>query len=96
VLTEMIRVLKDEGRILLTDYHPGPLEFREGWRPKLTILLAEVFAGWQHFRNYRHFMSRGGLASLTAQQGLRVEKERVLAGGTCAVYLTSTIPDPRA
>jgi ubiquinone/menaquinone biosynthesis C-methylase UbiE len=90
VLAEMVRVLKGGGRILLIDYNnPGPIEFREGWRPKVTILLAEVFAGWRHFRNYRHFVASGGLGALAAQHGLRVEKQRILAGGTCAVYLAS-------
>ncbi len=53
VLDEIKRVLKPDGRILLIDFDPGPVEFFEGWRTKAIILLSEIAAGREHFRNYR-------------------------------------------
>jgi ubiquinone/menaquinone biosynthesis C-methylase UbiE len=87
VLTEMKRVLKDGGHILLIDYHSGPYQPLQGWTSKLIITLAELAAGWEHFRNYRQFMSAKGLPSLVAQNGLEVEKQSILAGGTFALIL---------
>src|SRR5512143_2026045 len=37
VLTEMKRVLKEEGRILLIDFHPGPYQPLQGWISKVII-----------------------------------------------------------
>jgi ubiquinone/menaquinone biosynthesis C-methylase UbiE len=87
VLNEVKRVLKNDGHILLIDFHPGPYQPLKGWVSKLIILLSELAAGREHFRNYRHFLANGGLSALMAQQNLRIEKQRVLAGGTFANYL---------
>jgi ubiquinone/menaquinone biosynthesis C-methylase UbiE len=38
VLAEMKRVLKENGRILLIDFHPGPIQPFQGWLTKLVIL----------------------------------------------------------
>ena len=87
VLNEVKRVLKVNGRILLIDYHPGPYQPMQGWISKTIIIISELAAGWEHFKNYRQFMSTKGLATLLAQQNLKIEKERILAGGTFAVCL---------
>ena len=87
VLSEMKRVLKDNGRILLIDFHPGPIKGFEGWRTKATIFFSEIAAGREHFRNYRHFMKIKGLLPLIEENGLVVDKERVVGGGALAVYL---------
>jgi ubiquinone/menaquinone biosynthesis C-methylase UbiE len=92
VLDEIGRVLKNSGRILLIDYHPGPLQSLQGWTSKIIIFLSELAAGPLHFRNYRHFMKNGGLSALATQHGLTVEKQRVLAGGTFAACLASHNP----
>ena len=87
VLNEVKRVLKVNGRILLIDYHPGPYQPMQGWISKMIIIISELAAGWEHYKNYRQFMSTKGLATLLAQQNLKIEKERILAGGTFAVCL---------
>ena len=87
VLNEVKRVLKVNGRILLIDYHPGPYQPMQGWISKTIIIISELAAGWEHFKNYRQFMATKGLATLLAQQNLKIEKERILAGGTFAVCL---------
>lgn len=86
-INEMKRVLKDSGRILLIDFHIGPYRFFRGWFTKGVIHLSELIAGRKHFRNYRKFMSIGGLSSLLAANGLVVEQEKVVGGGGLVLYL---------
>ena len=87
VLNEIKRVLKDNGRILLIDFHPGPYQPLQGWVSKLIIFFSELAAGREHFRNYRHFLAMGGLSALTNQHNLKVEKHQILAGGTFTTIL---------
>jgi ubiquinone/menaquinone biosynthesis C-methylase UbiE len=87
VLSEMKRVLNDSGRILLIDFHPGPIQPLQGWISKVIIFFSEFAAGREHFRNYRHFVGNGGLATLITKQDLTVEKQQILAGGTFSIFL---------
>ena len=90
VICEMKRVLKDSGRLLLIDYHPGPIRPFKEWLTKLIILVSVVAAGREHFGNYRHFMSINGLPTLITEHALVVEEQRVVAGGALALFLLST------
>jgi ubiquinone/menaquinone biosynthesis C-methylase UbiE len=87
VLDEIKRVLKPDGRILLIDFNPGPIEFFEGWRTKAIILLSEIAAGREHFRNFRHFMSINGLHHLIEIAGLTIVKHKVVGGGPLTLIL---------
>jgi ubiquinone/menaquinone biosynthesis C-methylase UbiE len=87
VLDEIKRVIKKDGRILLIDYHPGPYQPLQGWVSKTIIVFAELAAGREHFKNYRHFMANGGLSTLANQHALKIEKQQILAGGTFSIYL---------
>ena len=87
VLSEMKRVLKDDGRILLIDFHPGPYQPLQGWISKAIIFFSELAAGREHYRNYRQFIASKGLSTLAAQSSLKVEKQSILAGGTFVVLL---------
>ena len=89
VLSEMRRVLKDDGRILLVDFHPGPYQPLQGWISKLIIFFSELAAGREHFKNYRQFMATKGLSTLATLHNLEVEKQKILAGGTFAIYLVT-------
>jgi ubiquinone/menaquinone biosynthesis C-methylase UbiE len=89
VLNEVKRVLKDDGRLLLIDFHPGPYQPLQGWISKTIIFFSELAAGREHFKNYRQFMTTKGLSTLLSQSGLHVEKQSILAGGTFAVCLVS-------
>jgi ubiquinone/menaquinone biosynthesis C-methylase UbiE len=89
VLSEMKRVLKDDGHILLIDYHPGPYQPLRGWISKVIIFFAELAAGREHFKNYRQFIATKGLSALAALNKLDVEKQRILAGGTFAIFLVT-------
>jgi len=87
VIGELTRVIKPDGRILLIDFHAGRPRPQKGWFSKLIILLSEVAAGRRHFRNYRHFISIGGLPALIDKSHLEIKKERIVGGDTLALYL---------
>ncbi len=87
VITEMKRVLKTDGRILLIDFHAGPARPLKGWVTKPIIFISEVAAGRRHFRNYRNFVSIRGLPTLIEENRLMEEQRKVVAGGTLALHL---------
>jgi ubiquinone/menaquinone biosynthesis C-methylase UbiE len=87
MLKEMKRILKKEGKILLIDYHTGPIRPFKGWFTKMVIHFIEGFAGERHFTNYRQFLSSGGLASLAFSHGLSVVEKKIVSGGTLALFL---------
>lgn len=87
VLSEMKRVIKTDGRVLLIDFHAGKPRSCKGWFSKLVIVFSEVAAGRRHFRNYRHFMSIGGLPTLIDKSRFEIEKTRIVGDDTLALYL---------
>ena len=89
VLLEARRVLKVDGRILITDYHRVPLRFPQGWWIRVASTLAEIAAGRRHYRNYRHFIRHGGLPELIAGPGLKLEQIKITGGGNLAQFLLS-------
>ena len=91
VINEMVRVLKQEGRILLIDYHPGLLRFPKGWIYKTVISFFEIAAGREHFKNYRDFLANKGVPGLMASRTLRMEETKIISGGNLGVYLLSKV-----
>jgi ubiquinone/menaquinone biosynthesis C-methylase UbiE len=89
VMGEMIRVLRPGGRMLVIDFHPGPIRGFEGWRTKAIIFVSEIAAGREHFRNQRKFLAAKGLQPLIRQNGLQVVRQRVVGGGAVVLYLLS-------
>jgi len=87
VMGEMIRVTKQGGRILVTDFHPGPIRFPMGWIYKAIILFIERAAGREHFSNYRDFLSQKGLPGLVETQKLIVDRRKIVSGGNIALFL---------
>lgn len=87
VVTEMKRVLKVDGHILLIDFHAGPVRPLKGWFTKPIIFLSEVAAGRRHFHNYRNFISIRGLPTLIEENRLIEEQRKVVAGGVLALHL---------
>jgi demethylmenaquinone methyltransferase/2-methoxy-6-polyprenyl-1,4-benzoquinol methylase len=81
VVDEMVRVAGADGRLLVIDFHPGPLRFPKGWLFKSGIVLLEIGAGREHFRNYRDFLARRGVRGLVRNRELTVVREKVLSGG---------------
>ena len=89
VLNEVKRVLKDDGRLLLIDFHLGPYRPLQGWISKTIIFFSELAAGREHFKNYRQFIATKGLSTLISQHQMNTEKQSILAGGTFAICLVS-------
>lgn len=86
-LAEAKRVLSDRGRILLIDFHPGPVKKFRGVYSKIIITISEILAGRDHYRNYRHFMRHGGLPSLIDSSGLQIEAQKIVSGGNFGIFL---------
>jgi ubiquinone/menaquinone biosynthesis C-methylase UbiE len=87
VINECKRTLKKEGRILIIDFHPGPIRPIKGWLYKSIISVAEMAAGRKHFNNYRDFMENKGLPGLISAHGLSMDKEKIVSGGNIALFL---------
>jgi len=90
VIGEMRRVIRVEGRILLTDYLPRCLRLPQGWFSALIIYILERTAGPQHYTNGREFLRNGGLRGLVHRSALRVEKRSIAGAGNIALYLLSS------
>ena len=86
-LIETKRVLKSNGRILLIDFHPGPVKKFRGVFSKIIITISEILAGRDHYRNYRHFMKNGGLPVLIDIVGLEIEDRKIVSGGNLGIFL---------
>jgi ubiquinone/menaquinone biosynthesis C-methylase UbiE len=89
VMNEIVRLSKSDGRILLIDYHPGPIRFPMGWWYKSVILFFEILAGREHFRNYRDFLAQNGLPELITAKSLKVEDKKIISKGNMAIFLLS-------
>jgi len=87
VLKETKRILKNDGRILLIDFHPDSLKKLKGVYSKIIITISELLAGREHYKNYRHFMKNGGLPSLIKSTGLEVEDQKIVSGGNFGIFL---------
>jgi ubiquinone/menaquinone biosynthesis C-methylase UbiE len=87
VIEESKRTCKKGGHLLLIDFHPGPIQPFKGWINKTIILTAELAAGGEHFRNFRHFIAMQGLTGLVASPGISVEQNKVVSGGNIALFL---------
>ena len=87
VMDEMTRVLKQEGCILLIDYHPGSTRFPKGWMYKAVIYFFEIIAGREHFKNFRDFLANSGIPGLINSYKLTMEKTKIVSGGNLGVYL---------
>jgi len=87
VLEEMLRVMKPEARMLITDFHPGPFTGFKGHRMNAAITIAERFAGREHFRNSRIFLASQGMVAIVEELGMETIEMKVIAGGTMGFYL---------
>ena len=87
VVSESKRVMKKDGRILLVDYHSGPVRFPKGWILKMMITCVEMAAGQEHFRNYRDFLACRGVFPLITEHRLSVERKKIATGGNTGLFL---------
>lgn len=87
VLNEARRILKKDGRLLLIDFHAGPIKKIKGIYSKIIIMISEILAGRQHYKNYRHFMRHGGLPGLIKPHGFEIEDQKIVSGGNFGIFL---------
>ena len=87
VINESKRTLKEEGRILLIDFHPGPIRPLKGWLYKSIITFIEFAAGGEHFKNYHDFIANKGLPAIASAHGLSIDKKKIVSGGNIALFL---------
>ena len=90
VISEMVRVTKPDGRILLIDQHSGPFHFPMGWIYRAVVLFFETMAGREHFKNHRDFISRKGLPNLISTQNLRVVSKKIVSEGNIALFIVNS------
>jgi demethylmenaquinone methyltransferase/2-methoxy-6-polyprenyl-1,4-benzoquinol methylase len=88
-ISEMARVVKPDGRILVIDYYVGSLRLK-GYLTRSVSTVAERIAGGDHYRNWRDFLGSGGIATMAPKAGLRIKSEKVVAGGNMALWLLET------
>jgi len=90
-LNEAKRILKKDGRILLIDFHPGPSRKFKGFYSKIIISIVEFSAGGEHYRNYRHFISIGGLPNLIENSKFVIEDKKIVSGGNIGIFLLNNV-----
>jgi len=77
VINEMIRVVKNDGSLLITDFHTGPIRFPDGWIGKAFITFLEILGGREHLLNGRDFLASGGLQGLIEPFRFNVDKKEI-------------------
>jgi ubiquinone/menaquinone biosynthesis C-methylase UbiE len=87
VLTEAYRVLKRSGRILIIDFHPGPLKPIKGRFYKTIINIFEFAAGREHYKNSRQYLASGGIPALIDECQLGIEKYKIVSGGNFGIFV---------
>jgi ubiquinone/menaquinone biosynthesis C-methylase UbiE len=87
VAKEMLRVLTEDGSIVVVDFHVGPLRGFKGRLMRGASVIAELMA--RHLRRSRAFLAGGGVPALAEQLGTKVRETKVLAGGNLAIYQLS-------
>lgn len=87
VIDEIRRVLRKDGRIVLTDYYRGPLQSTKGWLKKVFITLSEIGAGWEHYHNYRNFIKSNAIPNLASKHGLIIDQQKIVSGGNMGIFV---------
>jgi demethylmenaquinone methyltransferase/2-methoxy-6-polyprenyl-1,4-benzoquinol methylase len=87
VLKEAKRILAKDGRVLLIDFHPDTEISIKGLYTKIIITIAELLAGRDHYKNYRHFIRNGGLPSLIDSTKLKIVDHKIVGGGNLGIFL---------
>lgn len=86
---QMLRVTRPGGHVLLVDYQGPPWpRCPLGW----LVPLAEWSAGGEHFRNYRDFVARKGVAALVRRAGGEVAETLPCLLGRAALVVAPVGP----
>jgi ubiquinone/menaquinone biosynthesis C-methylase UbiE len=87
VFSEMVRVVRLSGSLLVTEYHSGPFPTPRAWWYQKIRTVIEFLAGREHFANYRQFIAQDGLTPLIAAYPLELLNMWVASGTATAIYL---------
>ena len=68
IVEEMLRLTAEGGEILIVDYE---LSDKTSLLSKTLIYLIERFAGGEHYKNFKAYLAKGGLAALLEQTPLQ-------------------------
>lgn len=91
ITTEMVRVTKPGGTVLVVDYRSGSLRWKgKAWRG--FSFVTERMAGGNHYRAWRAYMSTGGVPA-SMPPSVTITKERIVAGGNLAVWWLEGAPE---
>lgn len=89
ILTEIGRVVRPYGRVIVIDYRNGPLRWKgRGYRVMST--LAERVAGRDHYGQWRAYLAAGGLPAFVPPT-LEVYSEKVVAGGNLSMWMLDPV-----
>jgi len=85
IISEMFRITKPDGIIIIADY----MQSMDGGvltaLSKGVIYTIERIAGGSHYRNFKHFMTIGGLFGFLKEMDLHAIKTNMLYQGNLAV-----------
>ena len=87
VFKEMNRLVKQEGYILLTDFHHESRWTLKGIFTKWFITLSEIMAGRQHYKNYRHFMKNKGIPGIMTNEPFEILQSKIVSGGNIGLFI---------
>jgi demethylmenaquinone methyltransferase/2-methoxy-6-polyprenyl-1,4-benzoquinol methylase len=87
VMKEAKRVMKSSGRYLIIDYHVGQPEFPQIIFYRMVTVFFEILAGREHYKNYREFMSNGGLQPYINGCGYLIDDKKTIDAGEMVFYL---------
>ncbi len=84
LVREALRVVRDDGRVLVIDFRRGSLRGVKARLIKTLSWLIERVGG--HYSGYRSFGREGGVPGLADRSGAVVDREKIVAGGNLAIY----------
>jgi ubiquinone/menaquinone biosynthesis C-methylase UbiE len=93
VINEMVRVVKNDGNLLLTDFYKDPLRFPKGYIGKVFITFLEILGDREHLLNGRNFLASGGLQGLIELFRFTINKKEIFAGENIVVFLLNVAPN---
>jgi ubiquinone/menaquinone biosynthesis C-methylase UbiE len=89
VISEMKRIVKPEGALVLIDYSvPLPRNFTG-----IAATVIEFFAGGSHYRGFEDFTAGGGLENIIKTHKLKVEKLGYYKNGMVAMVKVRVIKE---
>ncbi len=68
IFREACRLLQPDGHIIIADYSMPPTGFISSMVGKMLIPAIERSAGSSHYRNYKYWMSQGGIAGFLERE----------------------------